>query len=399
MYGMFTQRVRRPGRVAATVLILLLALANAAQAAPTPSSTPTFDPNNPEDAKLKSVFQRFDAKRDVVEGSIRTVEQQLVEVENRLIKLRAELAKSEAELAKRTAQLHAAIAKLNAQKILLKDSAATIYMRGPFSYIDAILNADDISSLMRVDVYSQSVLGDFIRILHEVQALKIRVQKLYNTVRAHTIELREQTHKVEQEEAQIMVRQQSFFAQRQRLINGLVADFGGLDELKKHGFDIIIRAYSGTSNRIATELTTAQKSQDVAKTGEYVIEWPVASHRITSRYGWRIHPLWGYRSFHTGIDIGADYGSPITAAADGVITDVAYMGAYGLVVVIDHGHSIGTVYAHMSRTSVKAGDVVTAGDEIGKVGCTGWCTGPHIHFEVRLASKAENPIFWLNASG
>ena len=82
-----------------------------------------------------------------------------------------------------------------------------------------------------------------------------------------------------------------------------------------------------------------------------------------------------------------------------MVTDVAYMGAYGLVVVIDHGHSIGTVYAHMSRTSVKAGDVVTAGDEIGKVGCTGWCTGPHIHFEVRLASKAENPIFWLNASG
>jgi murein DD-endopeptidase MepM/ murein hydrolase activator NlpD len=393
MYLKLTDRVRRPGRLATSVLALLLSLATAAQAAPSPA--PTFDPNNPEDAKLKAVFQRFDARRDVVEGSLETVQRQLVDIETRLITLRAALAKSEAELAKRHAQLTAAIAKLNAQKLLLKDSAATIYMRGPFSYIDAILNAEDISSLMRVDVYSQSVLGDFIRILQEVKELKVRVQKLYNAVRAHTIDLRKQTAEVEAQEAKIMQRQQQFFAQRQQLINGLVADFGGLAALKKHGFDIIIRAYAGTSNRITAELTEAQKKQDVAKTGEFVLQWPVESRRITSRYGWRIHPLWGYRSFHTGIDIGAPYGAPITAAADGIVVDVAYMGAYGLAMIIDHGNSIGTVYAHMSRTSVQKGDVVKAGQEIGKVGCTGWCTGPHIHFEVRLASKAENPVFWL----
>jgi murein DD-endopeptidase MepM/ murein hydrolase activator NlpD len=93
--------------------------------------------------------------------------------------------------------------------------------------------------------------------------------------------------------------------------------------------------------------------------------------------------------------LGADYGDEITAVADGVVLDVAYMGAYGLAIVMDHGHSIGTVYAHLSRTRVAKGQVVKAGEEIGRVGCSGWCTGPHVHFEVRIASKPENPIFWL----
>jgi murein DD-endopeptidase MepM/ murein hydrolase activator NlpD len=179
------------------------------------------------------------------------------------------------------------------------------------------------------------------------------------------------------------------------LINGLVADFGGLDELKKHGFDIIIRSYAGTSTRITRALQEAQKGQDVAETGEYRIFWPVEEHRITSRFGWRIHPLWGYRSYHTGLDIGSPYGAKVLAVADGRVVDVAYMGAYGLAIVIDHGHSIGTVYAHLSRTRVDKGDIVRRGDQIGSVGCTGWCTGPHIHFEVRVASKAENPVFWF----
>jgi murein DD-endopeptidase MepM/ murein hydrolase activator NlpD len=392
-----TDRVRRPGRLAALALALVFALGAAAHAAPSPA--PTFDPNNPEDAKLQKVFKSFDAKRDVIEGRLQVVGQQLLQIETELAKVRASLAKAEAELTKRQAELSAAIAKLNAQKALLKESAADIYIRGPYSYLNAILNAEDISSIVSLNVFSESVLGDFIRVLHEVQALKARVEKLYKAIRTRTLELRSQTADLEAEEAKVLAKQAQAFNQRQSLINGLVSDFGGLDQLKSHGFDIIIRSFAGTSSRITNELTEAQKSavaqHDVAKTGEYRLEWPVEEHRITSRFGWRIHPLWGYRSYHTGIDIGSPYGAPVTAVADGRIVDVAYMGAYGLAIVMDNGHAIGTVYAHLSRTRVAKGDIVHQGDQIGNVGCSGWCTGPHIHFEVRLASKPENPIFWL----
>jgi murein DD-endopeptidase MepM/ murein hydrolase activator NlpD len=392
-----TARVRRPGRIAALGLALVFAIGAAAHAAPSP--TPTFDPNNPEDAKLQKVFKRFDAKRDVIEGRLQAVGAQLLQVETQLAKVRAKLAKAEAELAKRKTELAAAIAKLNAQKAKLQDSAAEIYIRGPYSYLNAILNAEDISSIVSLDVYSESVLGDFIRVLHEVQDLKARVEKLYKAIRTRTIELRSQTSDLEAEEARIMIKQQQAFNQRQSLINGLVADFGGLDSLKLHGFDIIVRSFAGTSTRITNELTEAQASairnKDIAETGEYRLEWPVEEHRITSRFGWRIHPVWGYKSYHTGIDLGSPYGAPVRAVADGRIVDVAYMGAYGLAIVIDHGHAIGTVYAHLSRTRVAKGDLVHQGDQIGNVGCTGWCTGPHVHFEVRVASKPQNPIFWF----
>jgi murein DD-endopeptidase MepM/ murein hydrolase activator NlpD len=397
MYPKPTQRARRSGRLAALAFTLLFAIGSVAHAAPSPgpSATPTFDPNDPEDVKLKKVFQRFDAKRDVVEGSLRSLEVQLLEVETRLAKLREKLAKAEAEMAKRKAELTAAIEKLKAQRLLLSDSAADIYKRGPWSYLNAMLNAQDINSMGRVEVYSRAVLGDFIRILREVEALKARVEKLYGAIRQRTLELRKQTAEVEAEEVKIVSRQQQFMGQRQSLINGLVDDFGGLDVLKSHGFDIIIRAFTGTSTRISTLLAEAQKGQDVARTGEYFLKWPLEERRITSRFGWRIHPLWGYRSFHTGIDMGAKYGEKIFASADGVVLDVAYMGAYGLAAVIDHGHSISTVYAHMSKTRVAKGQTVKAGQEIGRVGCSGWCTGPHVHYEVRLQTKAENPIFWL----
>ena len=376
-------------------LAIVFVLGAAAHAAPTPSSTPTFDPKNPEDVKLQKVFQRFDAKRDVVEGGLRSLEVRLLEVETRLAKLRVRLTKAEAELKARRAELAVATAKLEEQRALLKDSAADIYKRGPWSYINAMLNAQDISSMGRVEVYSRSVLNDFIRILREVEALKIRVEKLFNAIRVKTLELRKQTREVELEEADIVQRQVQMMSRRQTLINGLVADFGGLDVLKKHGFDVILRSYSGTSTRITNLLKEAQVGQDVSKTGEYLITWPLEERRITSRYGWRIHPLWGYRSFHHGIDMGANHGDKITAVADGVVLDVAYMGAYGLAIVMDHGHSIGTVYAHLSRARVAKGQTVKAGDQIGFVGCSGWCTGPHVHFEVRVASKPENPIFWF----
>ena len=407
MQTVLTANVRRPGRLAATVLGLLLVLGSVAQAAPTPSATPTFDPNNPKDQKLQAIFQRFDAKRGVVEGNLVAIASQLASIETQLVALHAKLADAQADLAKRQKQYQDAVAKLNAQKALLKQSAAAIYIRGPWTYLDAMLNADDISSLSRVDVYAQSVLGDFVRILHEVSDAKVRVQKIYLTVRQRTLELAAQTAQVEQQESQIMQRQQAAFAQRQSLINGLVSDFGGMAALKAHGFNVIIQAEAGAASRVGQELTdfqttedarnakAARPAEDAASLGEYVLQWPVDSRRITSRYGWRIHPVWGYRSFHTGIDIGADYGQPVMAAADGTVVDVGYMGADGVAIVIDHDHNIGTVYAHLSKTTVSPGDRVAAGDVIGAIGCTGWCTGPHLHFEIRVEGKPTNPIFWL----
>ena len=112
--------------------------------------------------------------------------------------------------------------------------------------------------------------------------------------------------------------------------------------------------------------------------------WPVHGP-VTSEFG----PRWG--GFHPGIDIAPGYGTPIEAAKDGVVAFAGWMSGYGNFVIIDHGGGFATAYGHQSRLAVSDGQVVSAGQVIGYVGSTGFSTGPHLHFEIRVNGTAVNP--------
>jgi murein DD-endopeptidase MepM/ murein hydrolase activator NlpD len=116
--------------------------------------------------------------------------------------------------------------------------------------------------------------------------------------------------------------------------------------------------------------------------------WP-ARGVITSRFGWR------YRRHHNGIDIAAPRGTPIYAARDGVVEFAGWKGGYGRVVYLNHGGGIVTVYGHASTLVVREGERVTKGQLIARVGCTGVCTGAHLHFEVQVNGRAVNPLGYL----
>lgn len=116
-----------------------------------------------------------------------------------------------------------------------------------------------------------------------------------------------------------------------------------------------------------------------------------------SGYGWRIDPVTGEMALHEGIDFVAEVGTPIHAAAAGVVVTAEPHPAYGLMVEIDHGGGLLTRYAHASKLVVKPGQVVKRGDKIAEVGTTGRSTGPHLHFEVRLKGVAQNPAKFLFA--
>lgn len=104
---------------------------------------------------------------------------------------------------------------------------------------------------------------------------------------------------------------------------------------------------------------------------------------MTSRYGWRTHPLTGTRRFHSGVDIGAPSGTPVVATASGTVVSAGWNGGYGKAIVIQHGDTQQTLYGHLSEISVQAGQTVPQGTVIGLVGSTGNSTGPHLHFETR----------------
>ncbi|MBQ3023178.1 MAG: peptidoglycan DD-metalloendopeptidase family protein [Clostridia bacterium] len=124
--------------------------------------------------------------------------------------------------------------------------------------------------------------------------------------------------------------------------------------------------------------------------------WPVPGvNRITSKYGYRIHPVYKTKKFHSGIDIGAGYGVNIVASADGVVTLATTNGGYGKCIIINHGSGITTLYGHCSSLLVSKGDKVTKGQVIAKIGSTGVSTGPHLHFEVRVNGSTRDPLSYV----
>lgn len=151
--------------------------------------------------------------------------------------------------------------------------------------------------------------------------------------------------------------------------------------------EVVIRENSLTTLRdsIATRQAQAASTPSI---------WPT-SGEISSGYGYRRSP-WGWgRQFHEGVDIAAEWGTPISAAADGEVVFSGWNGGYGKMVVIDHGNGISTAYAHNASNYVAVGQRVSKGEYIADMGSTGASTGPHVHYEVRIGGERVNPLDYM----
>ena len=154
----------------------------------------------------------------------------------------------------------------------------------------------------------------------------------------------------------------------------------------------------------AIEAAAEQKKQAIIAAGSSAfgalpsgggqLLWPAAGP-VTSGYGYRTHPIFGDQRMHTGIDIGAPYGAPVVTSDGGSVLFAGVMSGYGNVIVVDHGGGLSTTYNHLSAFLVSSGQSVGRGSQIGSVGCSGYCTGPHLHFEVRVNGSPVDPMPYL----
>lgn len=119
---------------------------------------------------------------------------------------------------------------------------------------------------------------------------------------------------------------------------------------------------------------------------------PMSGARLTSGYGMRYHPTLGGARFHAGVDLAAPHGAPVTSTGAGQVSRAGWAGGYGILVTIAHGGGVETRYAHLSAIAVRPGQAVSKGQVIGYVGSTGRSTGPHLHYETRVAGQPTNPF-------
>ena len=153
-----------------------------------------------------------------------------------------------------------------------------------------------------------------------------------------------------------------------------------------------IAAQKTAASSDSNNLVNSNSSSTVISNGS----WPVPGYsRVSSPFGYRIHPVLGIKKLHTGIDIPAPTGTPTVAVSSGTVIYSGVQGSYGNTVMIQHDNGLVSLYAHNSSLVVNVGDKVKKGQVVAKIGSTGRSTGPHLHFEIRVNGTAQNPLNYL----
>lgn len=175
----------------------------------------------------------------------------------------------------------------------------------------------------------------------------------------------------------------------------------GSDSMTLQDLDVELQRFSRSVEQRADYMTIIEAEVMSQQVRQALLpnSKPVADRFIGSGFGWRTDPFTGQMTRHEGIDFAAPSGTPIHAAAGGVVVLAEFHAEYGNVVEIDHGNQLMTRYAHASRVAVRPGDLVKRGQKIAEVGSTGRSTGPHLHFEVHSKGAAQNPSRFLLAPG
>ena len=185
---------------------------------------------------------------------------------------------------------------------------------------------------------------------------------------------------------------QSSIAENKSMIERLQKDKSYYERTERE-----LARQSASIQSMIANLTGGQSTSKVVVSSTGFIR-PI-SGPITSPFGYRVHPIFKSRIFHSGIDIGGPNGGAIKASNDGKVIYSGWYGGYGKVVILDHGvvngQPITTLYAHMSSINVSNGQMVKKGQAVGREGSTGYSTGPHCHFEVRVNGKPVNPLNYV----
>lgn len=298
----------------------------------------------------------------------------LTVVEARLSSLLAQETLAAQRLAALQVRLDEAAEAVERAELAIREHAGDLYM-GPVWSDTAVYAAGTFEDVGRAKAYMTAVLGEDAGVVTDFRSAVSRLTRERDAAVDAAARLSAAGTAVKRERALL-----DLLSRKMRAV-----------------LDQVVRSFGAGSANFARMIRAAQREQAPASVLERFVFAPV-SGRVSSPFGPRVHPIYRYRSMHTGVDLAAPAGTPVVAARDGVVLSASPSGPFGLTVVIDHGGSIATVAAHLSGMLVEPGDRVKAGQEIGLTGCTGWCTGPHVHFEVWFGGTPQDPIPWMVAA-
>ena len=328
---------------------------------------------NDVQAELSENLQQIEK----LDEKIAITEKALQEQESKITELKSSIEEVEEEL-------EIVTEKRDKQKEVFEKRLVALYEAGETQYLDLILKSRSLSDFLS-SYYVISELAEADRtILDELKDKK------------KTIDLSKQKLENERKELAIIVENQTresrTLQNTKKIRENFVAKLSTQEQELQSKIDKINSEYDAINKQI---LELAQSGIQTTYIGGQ-LAWPVPGYtRITSPYGTRLHPILGRYKLHTGVDISAPLGANFIAVNDGIVVKAEYNGNYGNMVMINHGGGISTLYAHGSEILVKAGEQVTRGQPVLKIGSTGLSTGPHAHFEVRINGSTVDPLPYI----
>jgi murein DD-endopeptidase MepM/ murein hydrolase activator NlpD len=319
-----------------------------------------------QEKEVSEILRGLDDRVVKKQTEVESIQTQLSKAEQKQKKLQKEREKCEADLAD--------------YQQLMGERAKQIYMQGDLTYVDLLLQAASVS--------------DFVDRIFFVQAILEQDNTLIETTEANQTRL---------EQVALAIKQQ--IESVSEIKSSLNKELIALEETradKKDDYEAIqgdrelvmreARELEEQSRRIESQIRALRRSGS-----GYKGEWKGSFKKpcpgpITSPFGPRSHPIFRTRRMHNGVDIGAPEGTPIHAGGKGKVVIAGWMGGYGNTVVVDHGGGRSTLYGHMSRVKAEVGDEVDTSSVLGLVGSTGYSTGNHLHFEVRINGTPVDPL-------
>jgi murein DD-endopeptidase MepM/ murein hydrolase activator NlpD len=362
------------GLVAATIAATLLIPAVGSIAGPQKELKQLED----KLGELQPKIARDQTKVASLQAKVDTLNDSLTDLQIEIVDNKAEIEVIESEVRNAIARVEETQQQIDRIEDAANEQAVALYKSGSTEAIDALFNSESLSELdERIEmlgVAAQEKTGVLVRHGRLQIAIKARDQELFDK--------REELTAAVADNEKIVALYQSRRAEHNKLLTKLRERLGINVSKEQH--------LASESNQLREALIGIQAKNAVKALGTSGAGfiWPLNGN-ITSYYG----PRWG--RMHTGWDIDGYTGQPLVAAKEGKVVLASYYSGYGNAVIVDHGGGYGTLYAHMSAFAVTNGEFVEQGELVGYVGCTGSCTGDHVHFEIRVNGDPVDPAPYM----
>ncbi len=345
---------------------------------------------------VKAIKKQLENQKADLKKYVEELDKNLETIQQKISELEALISDKEREIAETEVQLAEALAIEESQYEAMKLRIQMMYEQGDIYYLDLIFDGGFAGLLNRLDYieqvsqYDNDKLMEYMinRELIEYCKLQLEADKVVlDEAKAGVETERQALEELIEEKNQKLTEYENDIRNQAQSIK----DYE--DEIKEQ--DEIITAL---------EAAVEEEKKEILKQNGIILEYdggafkfPVAKYtRVSSEFGWRMHPTLHYNKFHNGVDLASPTGTAIYAAYSGTVVAATYSSTMGNYVMINHGSGLYTIYMHASKLYVKKDDIVARGDTIAAVGSTGRSTGPHLHFGVRLNGSYVNPWNYIS---